>query len=297
MNNLNVDDWIEAGRRSFEVLNYAKTLVKEDKLVIDIICEIEEYAFKKDYDFAFPPQISINEIAAHYYPKINDKLRVGKDDILKIDVGIEYNGAIGDNALSVQLSKKNNDLLMASKIALETVTKELKVGMKVSEIGKIIEATIKSLGFKPVENLSGHGLGLYLIHCEPSIPNVNTYTRRTLDPGMAFAIEPFATNGKGEIKDSNLFATIFSLTQKEPQSQDLKEFYNYLSESFSTLPFSYNWLLNDYNEDDLNEKLNRLEREDVIDKYPPLIEVRKGLVSQHEYSFIVTEKEVIRITK
>lgn len=293
----NIEDWMQAGKRSFEVLNYAKTLIKENKLVIDIICEIEEYAYEKGYNFAFPPQISINSIAAHYYPRIDDDLKIYKDDMVKIDIGIEYNGAIGDNALTVQLSEKNKDLLLASKIALEKVAKELKVGMKISDIGKIVETTIKSMGFKPVENLSGHGLDLYTIHCPPSIPNVNSYTRQTLEPGMTFAIEPFATNGKGAIKNSNIQPTIFAITNEDPKSDELKDFYQYLVDNFASLPFSLNWLLNDFEEDDVVNKLKLLEKENCIESYPPLIEIKKGAVSQHEYSFFVSEDAVLRTTK
>lgn len=292
------EDWFEAGKRSYEVLMYAKDLIKEDRKIIDIINEIEDYCIKRGYDFAFPPQISINEIAAHFYPTLDDSYCIKKDDIVKIDLGIEYNGAIGDNAYTVQVSNKNKDLLDASRNALERVTSEIKLGMTLSEIGRLIQEEITKKGFKPIKNLSGHGLGEFKIHTPPGFPNYENGDKTKIKPGMRFAIEPFATSGKGLITHSDIAPTLFAISKQiKPVDPVLKLLYETIMDRYYTLPFAFNWLLDDFESDFLSNSLEKLEKKGVIESYEPLKEIKSGLVSQFEYSFIATDKGVFRTTK
>ena len=72
-------------------------------------------------------------------------------------------------------------------------------------------STIKSFGFVPIRNLSGHGLGRYNIHTAPSIPNYDTQETETLERGQIIAIEPFITTGDGLIHEkgnSNVFMQV-----------------------------------------------------------------------------------------
>ena len=78
---------------------------------------------------------------------------------------------------------------IALKAAIETVTDNVSP----SKIGGVIENTIKNRGFKPIQNLTGHSVGRYLIHAGTSIPNVHQVTFGKLRAGEIYAIEPFVT--------------------------------------------------------------------------------------------------------
>jgi methionyl aminopeptidase len=97
---------------------------------------------------AFPPQIALNDIAAHFLPQPDEDI-VFTNEVIKLDVGICYNGAIGDCAVTVDLSGKYQSLLDAVESALLSAEQSIHVGQPVREIGKIIEGKISSYGFKP----------------------------------------------------------------------------------------------------------------------------------------------------
>ncbi len=66
----------------------------------------------------FPSQISLNSTAAHFCPDKDDDIEL-TNQVVKLDVGVVVNGAIGDNACTVDLSGKNGALVAASRDALE----------------------------------------------------------------------------------------------------------------------------------------------------------------------------------
>ena len=76
-------------------------------------------------------------------------------------------------------------------------------GVDTAKIGKAIEETITGYGYKPVYNLTGHGLSRYLAHDEPAVPNKAMEKGTVLKDGDVIAIEPFATNGSGRISESS----------------------------------------------------------------------------------------------
>ena len=95
----------------------------------------------------------------------------------------------------------------------------MQIGTKIGDIGKTIQETIESFGFKPVRNLSGHGLSQWNIHDQPSIPNFNDFNEEELKKGMIIAIEPFATDGIGLIEEKG-DASVFMMTGKKSLWQE-----------------------------------------------------------------------------
>ena len=203
---------------------------------------------------------------------------------MKLDVGVEVNGAIGDNACTVDLSEKHNDLVLAAREALDNAIKKVRPGVALREIGREIENTIRSKGFNPIVNLSGHGLGEYDIHCNPTIPNVDTGDENKLKEGMIFAIEPFATNGTGRVYAAGN-ATVFCQTasrQVRTNRDVLKAI-----EEFKGLPFCLRWL--DFSEFKVKIALKEFMNFGMIKEFPPLVDAGKGLVSQAEHTVMVTK--------
>ena len=280
------DDWLKAGNIAKEVRDYGANLIKIDASLLKVTEKIEDKIKELGAKPAFPTQISRNEIAAHYCPDKDDIIVFKKGDVVKLDIGIQVNGAIGDTATTIDLGD-NKELIDASKEALENALNIIKPGTQLQDIGNTIEQTIKKKGYVPIRNLSGHGLARYYIHTPPSIPNFNNKDSTTLEEDQTIAIEPFATNGAGLIEQKGR-ATIFSIKNKKPVRLPLlRNILNFILKEYNTLPFTKRWLYKEFPENKVSFALTQLVRQGVLEEHPPLVEINKGLVSQAEHSVIV----------
>lgn len=287
------DKYKKAGKIAKEALAYGKDLIKKGAKVLDVCNKIEEKIFSLGAAPAFPVQISMNEIAAHFCPEDNDET-IFEDQLVSLDVGVHIDGFIGDNACTVDLSGNNSDLVKASEEGLKAAIEKVKVGVKLSEIGKAIEDAITSYGFKPVRNLSGHGLDFYNIHCAPTIPNFDTKGNEVLEK-CVIAIEPFATNGIGLIHEKG-DASVFSLIGKKSVRIGFVRNIQKEIEKLNGLPFTTRWLTKNFSEAQVKFALNQFKQLGILKEYPPLVERQNGLVSQAEHSLLVDE-EVIVLTR
>ncbi|MBS1266935.1 MAG: Methionine aminopeptidase [Candidatus Woesearchaeota archaeon] len=286
-----IQKYEKAGKIAAEALAYGKKLIKQKSYLLDVTKKIEDYINKKA-EIAFPIQISMDNVAAHFYPDHDDEI-IFEDQVCKLDVGVHVDGFVGDNAVTVDLSGKHTKLVKASREALDNAIKVVKAGVQVGEIGKVIQDTITGYGFAPIRNLSGHGLDEYNVHTPPNIPNTATGDTTTLEEGDVVAIEPFASTGAGiVIETSN--PTLFQLVEPKPvrdrtTRKILQQIINY-----NNLPFAKRWLVNDFPLFKVNFALKRMLDKDIISSFPPLADKAKGIVSQAEYT-VVVEKNGCRI--
>lgn len=279
-------DWIKAGEIASEALEYGKNLIKKDKSVLEIVENIEAKIFQLGGKPAFPTNLSINEIAAHYSP-VKDDFSIKEKDIVKLDVGVHVNGAIGDNAVTVG---SNKELIEASSEALNEAIKIIQIGTKLRDIGKVINKTISSYGFNPIKNLTGHSIELYEQHAGLSIPNYDNNDNFKLEKGMIIAIEPFATTGIGMIEEGK-DSGIYKIEKiKSVRTQVSKEILDFIIKEYKTLPFTKRWLLKKFPEFKVNFALTNLEKEGIIDQYKQLPEKSKGIVSQAEHTLLIDNK-------
>lgn len=286
------DDFKKAGSIASRTLQYGKSLMKEDALVVDILDKVEDHIQSLGAGIAFPAQISHNAVAAHACSALNDDSIIGADDVIKLDVGAQVNGFIGDNALTVNLSKEHADLIKASRDALNNAVKMTTPGTPVGEIGGVIQDTITDAGFSPVRNLSGHGLGKFQIHTSPSMPNIRLENSQELEDGMTIAIEPFATTGKGAIADSGM-ATVFTHITNRPVRSPIARSVLTRVKKYDGLPFAMRWLEREFGSAKTRLGLRELERAGIIISHPPLKEIANGLVAQSEHSILVGDKPII----
>src|SRR3990172_576692 len=195
------DEVIEKYRRAGKILSEVRQLtaqkVTEGASLLMVAEFAENLIREKGAEPAFPVNISRNDEAAHSTPCLNDKSVFGKD-IVKLDIGVHIDGYIADTAITVDLSG-NPELVKAAESALEEAIRTVHAGVNTNEIGGAIEDAITSCGYKPVINLTGHGLEQYIQHAPPSIPNKRMPHGDILEEGDIVAIEPFATNGSGKI--------------------------------------------------------------------------------------------------
>lgn len=283
---------IKAGRIAGQALLFAKSLVKPGTRIVDLCIKTEEKIRELGGEPAFPVQVALNDVAAHFCPEKDDVLEFS-DQLVSVDVGVHVDGWVGgDNAVSVDLSGKHEDLVKASREALNSALKLVRVGVPIRELGKTIFETITSYGFSPVRNLSGHGLDEYCVHTKPSIPNYDNNDPSELEEGQLIAIEPFASSGAGVIYESSP-ATIFQLIDKRPvrnmiTRQVMKEI-----DRYHNLPFCRRWLVEKFGLAKTNFALRELKVQEMLKEYPPLIDQAHGLVSQAEHTVLVKDKPIV----
>lgn len=286
------DKILKAGHIAGKAREYGKNLIKEGVETTSILDKVEDFIASKGAGIAFPAQISINSVAAHQCSDDDDRTTIEASDAVKLDVGVHIDGFIGDTAVTVNPDRRYDDLLAASRNALKNASSMFRPGTKVGEIGEVIQETITDHGFSPVRNLSGHGLGQFEVHTTPSIPNVKLDKSATLEEGMTVACEPFATDGKGEVGESGQ-ATIFSpKARKQVRSKFGREILKTIN-GYNNLPFTTRWLTRIHGRGKALFGLKELKRAGAIHPHPPLKEVNKGMVSQHEHSFIVGDKPTV----
>jgi methionyl aminopeptidase len=276
-------------RKAGEVASAARTLgmdmVKENVKLYDVAQEVEGYIRSKGCGLAFPCNISINEVAAHYTPCVDDKKVFELGDVVKVDCGAEMDGYVGDTAGTVEAgTKRYRVLIEASKYARDTVAEIISAGMPICEIGRTVEACIQKDGFKPIRNLCGHEIKPYNLHAGVSIPNYNDGNTGRLARGMVVAIEPFATNGEGRVlmngPPGNIVRIVRERKLADPKAQ---EFFEYAKGEFKTFPFC----ARSCDFPNAEKYVKDLVRHGVLTSYSQMIEAKKGIVTQHEHTFYI----------
>jgi methionyl aminopeptidase len=157
-------------------------------------------AFFGLYDFPGAICCSNNDEVVHGTPR---DIPLKNGDLFTVDLGIEHKGFMTDSAYTFLIGKKAPKKV---KRFLATVEKALynaiaicKDGVRVGDIGEIIEDTIESEGYSIVEDLGGHGIGIE-VHEDPHIYNYGVAgTGEVLRKGMTIAIEPIANMGSKDI--------------------------------------------------------------------------------------------------
>lgn len=288
-------DFIRAGSIAKQVRAFGASLIKPGASYNGVVAQIDAKIKELGATAAFPPQLALNDVAAHFLPHPGTDITFS-NELIKVDVGICYNGAIGDCAVTVDLSGKYQALINAAEAALLAAEQSIKVGLPIRQIGAIIESTILAHGLKSVRNLCGHGLGHYKVHTPPLIPNYGDQSTGVIKAGMTFAIEPFVTNGKGMIHEVGS-PTIFSLQKTLPVKSPSAALLLKKIHTFQGLPFSFHALLTpEIPLIEVKLALNELLALGVIAGYPPLVEEEHGMVAQAENSILVDESGKVFIT-
>ncbi|MHC1598197.1 MAG: type II methionyl aminopeptidase [Candidatus Methanofastidiosia archaeon] len=282
------DQYLKAGEIARKVKAESHDIIKQGTKYVDVANFIE--AKIKEYGGApaFPVNISVNNISAHYTPTIDDTKTFAKGDYVKVDIGAHVDGYISDTAFTVKVGESDDDLIIASKEALSAAIDMVRPGVKTNEIGRVINETITGYGFKPIENLTGHGLDRYLTHSSPSIPNVDTGQGVALKEGDIIAIEPFATDGAGRVMDDEQYLIFKYLADRPIRLPLARKVMQTIKRNYSNLPFAQRWLSEIYTKRKTEFALKYLVRSSSIYAYSVLKEMDGGNVSQAEHSMIIT---------
>jgi methionyl aminopeptidase len=140
--------------------------------------------------------ISVNEEVVHGIPSYKRVLREG--DIVSLDIVLEYNGYVGDNAVTVPVAAVTppiEKLLRVTREALGIGIRAAQVGNRIGDISSAVQAHVESNGFSVVRDMVGHGVGVAM-HEPPEIPNFGKRgSGDKIRPGMTLAIEPMVNLG------------------------------------------------------------------------------------------------------
>ena len=240
---------------------------------------------------AFPLNISMNEVAAHDTARIGDSRIFPKKALVKIDLGVSYDGFLSDCAKTVMIGMNRTSMVKAAEEALDRAIEIIRPKIKIKEIGKVIESTIQECGFEPIRNLSGHLIQRYNLHAGLSIPNTVKHlsireSNRKLEEGMVIAIEPFVTESKTDtfVVDGGK-PQIFRIPEgKTPKTSLGKKWY----QIFKTIPFSARMAARVLpSKKNAYKKIINTIRTENFQEYPPLVEMNGSLVTQAEDTILV----------
>ncbi len=293
-----LDRFRQAGKIASKVREASKSLVMVDASLIDIVETIEQMINEEGGKPAFPTNVSINEIAAHYTPELGSNEVLGEKALVKVDLGVSVDGALADTAYTIDLSDENGVLVKASEDALNAAINLMKPNVLIGEIGGVIEDAIKKHGFKPISNLTGHMIKSNDLHAGIEIPNIRTEDKFEILEGDIYAIEPFATNGAGFVADLNQVEIYSLFNPSKIRMRQSRKIIEYVIANYGVLPFAERWVMKEFDSRVLvSTALKELLKNHFIRAYPVLREVGNGLVSQAEHTVYVTDKGVEVLTK
>ena len=279
-----------AGRIAAKVRDTTIAEIKPGMKVVDIcdlvVGRVEEQGGK----MAFPCNVDIDNVAAHYCAPINDKTVIPERSLVKLDVGVHVDGYIADTAKTVCFDPNLNYLVEAAEAGLSAAINTIRPGIRASEVGAAIEDAIKSHGAKPISNLTGHKLARYVVHAGHSIPNVNGLDFHTLHEGDVYAVEPFAVPAiaDGKVIDGPP-SNIYRFQKKRSLQGTSKKMLKYIQDEYRTLPFASRWVIRKFNTPEGRSAFQELLKTKCVMSYPQLLEKTHAKVAQAEHSVIVTE--------
>lgn len=200
--------------------------------------------------------ISINEEVVH---GIGGPRVIQDGDIVKIDVGIYYDGWVGDNALTVpvgNVDKETLKLMAATEESLHVAIKHARDGWMLGDLCHSVENHVTQHGYSVVREFVGHGVGRKL-HEDPQVPNYGKRgDRPRLKAGMTLAIEPMINLGTGatrvladkwtvisqDRKPSSHYEHVVLVTPQEPEILTYrKRMFPKGVEDLTPLPISALW--------------------------------------------------------
>jgi methionyl aminopeptidase len=286
----------QAGGIAVEVSDWSLPAVKPGAGMLELAEKIEAKIVKDGGGLAFPVNVCINDVAAHYTPKYNDDLLLNENDVVSIDLGVHVDGYVADMAYTVDLGGGHSKMVEVNRQVLDEVIERVKPGVSVRELGKAVYDYVTKSGFRPIENLTGHEVSRYDLHAGISIPNIPVPYDWKLEEGMALAIEPFVTDGIGRVVESRNVGIYGFLERKPTRLAESRMLLNEI-EARGKLPFAERWYAKKVGPLKLPLAIQELLSKNIIKAYPTLHEKGRGVVSQFEHTVVVMKDGCEVITR
>ncbi len=292
----NFEKYKKAGKALGEVRKEALSkIIKPGAKILDIANFIENKIVEKGCGPAFPVNISIDDVVAHYTPTAVDTREIKEGELVKIDIGVQVDGFIADSAITYCSEK--NEIVESSRNLMKRIMETVKPGLPVFEIGNLVEEESKRAGVGIIVNLTGHMLDQNVFHGIPSIPNIRNKTDYQFKEGDAFAIEPFLTDSNGYVKESGGPVEIYRYLQDKPiRLPEGRKVLDHIKTNFGAFPFAKRWLYDVVSPGKVAMVLRQLEMSGALETYPILKEVENKKVAQIEHTFVIHKGKVVVTT-
>jgi methionyl aminopeptidase len=265
------------------------------------VCEqVEAEIERQGGGVAFPAQSSRNALAAHYCSAPDDETRYAEGDLAKLDIGVHVDGWVVDTATTVNVGDVPGHRLLveAAEAALSAAIAAAAPGVSVRALSRVLEQEVRRRGLRPMRNLCGHGVGRWTVHCAPAVPNVLAPgdPDHRLAPGAVIAIEPFATDGSGEVGEHGM-PEVFRVPPAAPLGElpGVAPALVAAIAAFRGLPFARRQL-RAFSPDEVQAALAALRRKGVLQSYAALREAWGRPVAQAEHTLLVKEDGIEVLT-
>ena len=142
--------------------------------------------------------ISINNEVIHGIPS---KRKIREGDLVGLDCGIDLEGFISDQAVSIEAGRVNkaiHNLNITTRECLYRGIAAIQAGGRLLQISRAVETHAKARGYSVVRDYCGHGVG-FALHEDPQVPNYSHGPNPRISNGMVFAIEPMINAGTGDV--------------------------------------------------------------------------------------------------
>ncbi len=288
-------DELEAYKRGGHIVSELRkivpTLVHEGGLVRELCERVEAEIVSLGAQPAFPCNVSINEVAAHYTSPWNDVSVLPRDSIVKVDFGVHIDGYINDSAVTVSLTPIYRSMIDVAEEALRAGIARIAHGVRFSDVGEQIEKKITQYGCRPIQNLTGHKVERYTIHAGRSVPNISGPVPGRFETGDVYAIEPFVTlkEAAGRVEDSEQTFIYRAVRERGVRSESAKKIVEHVRRTYRTLPFASRWLYSSLGKTVVEGGFPEAVRAKCIAGYPVLVEASGRVVAQAEHTVIVKD--------
>jgi len=288
-------DELEAYRRGGQIISQLRktvpTFVHEGGLVRELCERVEAEILALGAQPAFPCNVGINEVAAHYTSPWDDASVLPKESVVKVDFGVHIDGYLNDSAVTVSLNPVYNSMIQVAEEALRSGVERIAHGVRFSDVGEQIQKAIAQYGCKPIRNLTGHKVERYTIHAGKSVPNVAGPAPGRFEAGEVYAIEPFVTvrEAAGKVEDADQVFIYRAVRDRGVRSEPARKIVEYVRRTYRTLPFASRWLYSSLGKEIVEDGLSETLKAKCISGYPVLVEASGKAVTQAEHTVIVKE--------
>ncbi|KAL0215217.1 hypothetical protein P9112_007401 [Eukaryota sp. TZLM1-RC] len=285
---------------------FAQSVIRPGMLYSDLVDLIDQCnkrlieANGLEAGLSFPCGVSVNNCAAHWTPNKGDVRVIKKEDVVKVDFGLHSNGNVIDSAHTICFDPKFNPLLDAAKAGTEAALREAGVDARFSEIGAAVQEAIESYEVEingqikqcvPIRNLSGHSVDDYRVHGGRSVPIVKCSEPTRMKEGEFYALETFASTGKGRVVDDGE-CSHYMLNPDAPFQElnaNARALLRCIKTNFGTLAWSKRWVdaLKPLKGKSYLLALRTLVNKGIVNEYPPLSDVVGSYVAQFEHTVYI----------
>ncbi|TFF83885.1 MAG: type II methionyl aminopeptidase [Promethearchaeota archaeon] len=298
---IKIESLRKAGKIAQEVKKFIKPKIKQDENVYKLVENTEKKIRDLGGECAFPVNISINNIAAHYTsPLKDDNLVIHAGDIVKLDLGVHIDGYIVDTAFTVSFNddKTLENIIQSTQVAVEAAKMMVKPDLNTQEIGKKTESIVKGFNYNPIKELGGHQIERWKVHGKKQVPELGSQGGDKIEEGDILAIEIFASSGRGTVHPTNA-SYIYELnpyTGRVPlRRKASKQILGFINKNYKTLPFAERWLAKEF-QMGVVFGLEELVRTNKLKAHYVLAEEKGIYVSQSEETVLVSEDGCEQLT-